>query len=55
MSSKEKIAVKIKNIECLLEALKIRGATKDEINMFEMLLAKYRLDEVFLNGVEVES
>ena len=52
MTSKEKVATKIKNVERLLDTLKKRGATKSEIEFFEMLRAKYKLDEAFLNGLK---
>lgn len=52
--SKETLAIKIKNVELLLEVLKKRGATKADIESFEMLLAKYKLNEAFLNGIKEE-
>lgn len=53
--SLDTITTKCKNIEMLLDALKQRGATQAEIEMFEMLRAKYKLDEAFLRGIKEES
>lgn len=53
--SLDTITTKCKNIEMLLDALKQRGATQAEIEMFEMLRTKYKLDEAFLRGIKEES
>ena len=53
--SLDTITTKCKNIEMLLDALKQRGATQAEIEMFEMSRAKYKLDEAFLRGIKEES